>query len=103
MEVKATAKYLRISPRKARLVIDLIRGKSAREAEARTEAMLAGAREDIRNERENAMKQMQSEIGRLAMEAAAKIMESERSSDKDLALYDQFIKKAGDSDDDNSH
>ena len=34
MEVKATAKYLRISPRKARLVIDLIRGKSAREAEA---------------------------------------------------------------------
>ena len=77
--------------------------QSAREAEARTEAMLAGAREDIRNERENAMKQMQSEIGRLAMEAAAKIMESERSSDKDLALYDQFIKKAGDSDDDNSH
>ena len=77
--------------------------QSAREAEARTEAMLAGAREDIRNERENAMKQMQSEIGRLAIEAAAKIMESERSSDKDLALYDQFIKKAGDSDDDNSH
>ena len=34
MEVKATAKYLRISPRKARLVIDLIRGKSVREAEA---------------------------------------------------------------------
>ena len=34
MEVKATAKYLRISPRKARLVFDLIRGKSAREAEA---------------------------------------------------------------------
>ncbi len=34
MEAKATAKYLRISPRKARQVIDLIRGKSAREAEA---------------------------------------------------------------------
>ena len=34
MEVNATAKYLRISPRKARLVIDLIRGKSVREAEA---------------------------------------------------------------------
>lgn len=34
MEVKATAKYLRISPRKARLVIDLIRGKNAKEAEA---------------------------------------------------------------------
>ena len=34
MEVKATAKYLRIAPRKARLVIDLIRGKNVREAEA---------------------------------------------------------------------
>lgn len=34
MEVNATAKFLRISPYKARLVIDLIRGKSVREAEA---------------------------------------------------------------------
>ncbi len=34
MEAKATAKYIRISPRKARLVIDLIRGKNAVQAEA---------------------------------------------------------------------
>lgn len=34
MEVKATAKTLRIPPRKARLVIDLIRGKSIEEARA---------------------------------------------------------------------
>lgn len=34
MEAKATAKYIRVSPRKARLVIDLIRGKKVREAEA---------------------------------------------------------------------
>jgi len=34
LEVNATAKYLRISPRKARLVVDLVRGKSVREAEA---------------------------------------------------------------------
>ncbi len=32
MEVKATAKTLRIPPRKARLVLDLIRGKDAQEA-----------------------------------------------------------------------
>ena len=32
MEVKATAKYLRISPLKARQIVDLIRGKSAQEA-----------------------------------------------------------------------
>lgn len=34
MEVKATAKYLRISARKARLAVDQIRGKNVREAEA---------------------------------------------------------------------
>ena len=33
-EAKARAKYVRISPRKARAVIDLIRGKALREAEA---------------------------------------------------------------------
>ncbi len=32
MEARATAKYLRLSPQKARLVIDLIRGKRAGEA-----------------------------------------------------------------------
>ncbi|MGQ9623468.1 MAG: 50S ribosomal protein L22 [Candidatus Caldatribacteriaceae bacterium] len=32
MEAKATAKYLRISPRKARQVVNLIRGKKAQEA-----------------------------------------------------------------------
>ena len=34
MEVKATAKTLRIQPRKARLVLDLIRGKDVEEATA---------------------------------------------------------------------
>ena len=32
MEAKATAKYIRMSPRKARLVVDLIRGRNAKEA-----------------------------------------------------------------------
>lgn len=34
MEVKATAKTLRVPPRKARLVLDLIRGKNIEEATA---------------------------------------------------------------------
>ncbi len=34
MEAKAVAKYIRISPRKSRLVIDLIRGKNVNQAEA---------------------------------------------------------------------
>ena len=32
MEVKASARYIRISPRKVRVVIDLVRGKSVTEA-----------------------------------------------------------------------
>ena len=32
MKVKAQAKYIRISPRKTRLVVDLVRGKKAEEA-----------------------------------------------------------------------
>lgn len=32
MEAKATAKFVRISPRKVRLVVDLIRGKKIQEA-----------------------------------------------------------------------
>ena len=34
MEVRAVAKTVRLSPRKARLVLDLVRGKDVREAEA---------------------------------------------------------------------
>ncbi|HBT46528.1 MAG TPA: 50S ribosomal protein L22 [Peptococcaceae bacterium] len=34
MEARAVARYVRISPRRARQVIDLIRGKTVREAEA---------------------------------------------------------------------
>lgn len=34
MEARATARYVRVSPRKARLVVDLVRGKSVTDAEA---------------------------------------------------------------------
>jgi large subunit ribosomal protein L22 len=34
MEARAVARYVRVSPRKARLVVDLIRGKSVPEARA---------------------------------------------------------------------
>jgi len=47
MAVKATAKYVRISPRKVREVVDLIRGKSV--AEARTKLVFTnrGATEAV--------------------------------------------------------
>jgi large subunit ribosomal protein L22 len=34
MEARATARFIRVSPRKARLVVDLIRGKKIAEAQA---------------------------------------------------------------------
>jgi len=34
MEAKAVARYVRVSPRKARLLVDLIRGKSVADAQA---------------------------------------------------------------------
>jgi large subunit ribosomal protein L22 len=34
MEAKAVARYVRVSPRKARLLVDLIRGKSIADAQA---------------------------------------------------------------------
>jgi large subunit ribosomal protein L22 len=43
MEVKATAKYQKFSPRKARLVTDLIQGKTAEEAIAILEHLQKGS------------------------------------------------------------
>ena len=48
------------------------------------------------------MKEMQGEVGRLVMEAASRILDRQAGSDQDLAMYDQFIKKAGDPHDDSS-
>ena len=62
-------------------------------------AMLAKAQEDIRMERENAMRQMKGDVASLAMEAAAKIIGKNSGADQDLSLYDQFIEEAGDPDD----
>ena len=69
------------------------------ETEARVDAMLAKAQEDIRMERENAMRQMKGDVASLAMEAAAKIIGKNSGADQDLSLYDQFIEEAGDPDD----
>lgn len=47
MQVSATAKYVRISPRKVRLVIDAIRGKSASEAMAMLQFMPQQAAREV--------------------------------------------------------
>ena len=47
MEARATARYVRVSPRKARLVVDLIRGKSVGEADAIVALTPRAAAEDV--------------------------------------------------------
>ena len=47
MEARATAKYVRVSPRKARDVIDLVRGKSVPDAEAILKFTPRGAAEVV--------------------------------------------------------
>jgi large subunit ribosomal protein L22 len=47
MEARATAKHVRLSPRKARQVVDLIRGKAVGEAEAIVALTPRAAAEDV--------------------------------------------------------
>jgi len=46
--VDATAKYVRVSPRKTRLVVDLIRGKSVQEADSILMLTSRGASPEVR-------------------------------------------------------
>lgn len=47
MEIKAQAKFIRVSPRKVKLVIDLIRGKAVAEAETILNFCRKAAREQV--------------------------------------------------------
>ena len=73
--------------------------KTAEAANAKADAILAKAQEDIRMEREDAIRQMKSEVASLAMEAAAKIVGDKTGAEQDLSLYDQFLEEAGDPND----
>ena len=67
-------------------------------AAADAEAMKAGAAKAIATEREKQMDDLHVQIMDLAVEAAGRIMAEKSSSDTDKALYDAFIKEAGDVD-----
>ena len=47
MEVKAVAKYIRMSPRKVRLVVDAVRGKPVNEALALLQFMPQAAAREV--------------------------------------------------------
>lgn len=52
------------------------------ETTAKVDAMLAKAQEDIRMERENAMRQMKGDVAELAMKAAAKVIGKNSGADQ---------------------
>ena len=70
--------------------------KIVQDANDKASSLLAKARKDIAAEQENAMREMEGKVAELAMDAASKIMGDKNSTEKDLSLYDQFIKEAGD-------
>lgn len=55
MEVNATARYIRMSPRKVRLVIDVIRGMNVRQARAQLFVMKKAAAEPVSKLLESAL------------------------------------------------
>ena len=67
-------------------------------AAADAEAMKAGAEKAIATEREKQMDELHVQIMDLAVQAAGRIMAEKSSPETDKALYDAFIKEAGDVD-----
>ena len=79
---------------KARAEYNKIMARAAADAEA----MKAGAAKAIATEREKQMDDLHVQIMDLAVEAAGRIMAEKSSPETDKALYDAFIKEAGDVD-----
>ncbi|HIX58607.1 MAG TPA: F0F1 ATP synthase subunit B [Candidatus Blautia gallistercoris] len=68
-----------------------------READKKAKELLEKNRLAMEVQKEQMMGEMQSEVARLAMTAAAKVLGQENSSLNDKKLYDQFLSKAGES------
>ena len=56
-------------------------------------------KEAARKDREKAMKEMQSEVAGLALTAVSRILQEGTDPQSDGALYEQFLKKAGEAND----
>lgn len=71
-----------------------------KDAGARAGDMLNSAKANIELEREQTMKELQSEIAGLAMTAAAKIVSNKAENQGDQDIYNQFLGEVGDAHDD---
>lgn len=60
------------------------------------EKIIKTARETIDLEREQTLREMKTEVAGLAVEAARKILTEKSSKENSKAVYDEFLKEAGD-------
>ena len=74
-----------------------------KEADIKTGKIINDAEKTIRIEREKALREMQSEIAGLAIIAATKVVSDNSSNNVNQSLYNDFLKKAGDSNDTDSN
>ena len=74
-----------------------------KEAETSTGKIIDDAEKTIRIEREKAIREMQSEIAGLAIIAATKVVSENANNNTNQSLYEDFLKKAGDSNDTDSN
>ena len=66
-----------------------------KEADEQALKIKADAHKNVEMDREKAMKEMQSEVAELAMTAVSRILQEGSDEASDSALYQQFVKKAG--------
>ena len=68
------------------------------EAGEKADTMIESAKENVRVEREQTMKELKSQIAGLAAASAAKIIGGNADDKGSRDLYDQFLKEAGEGD-----
>lgn len=71
-----------------------------KDAGAKADDMLDSAKANIEMEREQTMKELQSEIAGLAITAAAKIVSNKAENQGNQDIYNQFLGEVGDAHDD---
>lgn len=69
------------------------------EAGEKAGSMIEAAKESVRTEREQTMKELKSQIAGLAAASAARIIGEHADEKGNSALYDQFLKEAGEGND----
>ena len=95
LKVKESLQLVEKARGNAQVEYDRILGEADEQAKKIKEA----ARKDVELDREKAMKEMQSEVAGLALTAVSRILQEGTDPQSDGALYEQFLKKAGEAND----